>query len=130
MSTKQCVAAWGIYHDVVKGYGTSKGLVTVYDERVDMSMKKYGFDINVSANTAQARFIELVHHLHEHERRWIEIIVMEYHQRNRIDFDLKAIGNRVSGYRSGDQARASGTTTIQCFLNSVAEYYGIKDVEE
>ena len=128
LTTIQCIAANMIYEDAQKAFGQSKGLVSSYSERVDVSNHGgVGHNTLAFENSAQTRLRELVNQLHAHERNMLIMTVAEFDKNEKVNIDLKVFGSVISGFNGADQARAAGTSAIQRFLDSVAEFYNIKE---
>lgn len=125
LNLRQCQAADMIYHDALNAFGNSKGLTSSYEPRVDTSRSTNGYDPVVAENSAQNSLRRLVEHLSPDERELLVMVIREFDKNSKVEIDLRVLGSILSGYNSGDQARAAGTAHLQAFLNRCANFYGL-----
>ena len=127
LNQNQCIAASILYDDALKAAGSSKGLTTAYNERVDASSSGRAYDPRVSENASAARIRDLWDNvLHSHEKELVIPIIKEFNTSSKVEIDLRALGSIITGYNDAAQARSAGTALIQSFLNTLVEYYGLK----
>lgn len=110
------------YEDATKAAGKSGAQTGAYREAINTNSTP-GRAVRAYTNKHYDRIHRLFHHLHRHQRGFMELLVKELHTGDASRIDLVMMGKGLSDYKGADQARALAAGHWQSFIKSVAEFY-------
>lgn len=128
LSEDQYRAAELIYTDAINAWGRS-GTTFSYnnpEESPPSTGQQVAPRVKVTrTNKYYDRLYRLKKHLHDHQLRFMEILIEEIMLGKDRKIDLATLGRRLSLYKGKDQSRAIATGHWQAFLKSAAEFYAL-----